>query len=81
MRVLLVEPDYKPKFPPLGLLKIGTFHRNRGDEVSFVRGITSDLEHWDRIYITTLFSFHHQKIIKTILHYKAILRNDVDTKY
>jgi hypothetical protein len=75
MRVLLVEPDYKSKFPPLGLLKIGTFHKNRGDEVVFVRGL-SEPEYWDRVYITTLFSFHHEKIIKTILHYKAMLRDD-----
>jgi hypothetical protein len=76
MRVLLVEPDYKSKFPPLGLLKIGTFHQDRGDEVVFVRGMNEN-QHWDRIYITTLFSFHHQKVINTILHYKAMLRNDV----
>ena len=76
MRILLVEPDYKSKFPPLGLLKIGTFHKNRGDEVVFVRGQTEP-EYWDRIYITALFSFHHEKIIKTILHYKAMLRDDV----
>lgn len=76
MCILLVEPDYKSKFPPLGLLKIGTFHKNRGDEVVFVRGL-SEQEYWDRVYITTLFSFHHEKIIKTILHYKAMLRDDV----
>ena len=76
MRILLVEPDYKSKFPPLGLFKIGTFHKNRGDEVVFVRGL-ADPEYWDRIYITTLFSFHHAKIIKTILHYKAMLRDDI----
>ena len=76
MRVLLVEPDYKSKFPPLGLLKIGTFHKSQGDQVAFVRGLTEH-EYWDRVYITTLFSFHHEKIIKTILHYKDMLRGDV----
>jgi len=76
MRILLVEPDYKSKFPPLGLLKIGTFHKDQGDEVVFVRGLTEP-GYWDRIYITTLFSFYHAKIIKTILHYKAMLRDDV----
>ena len=73
MRILLVEPDYKSKFPPLGLLKIGAFHKNRGDEVVFVRGL-AEPDYWDRVYITTLFSFHHAKIIKTILHYKVMLR-------
>jgi hypothetical protein len=42
-----------------------------------VRGILKEIEHWDRIYITTLFSFCHDKIIKTILHYKQVLGNDL----
>ncbi len=76
MRVLLVEPDYNSKFPPLGLLKIGTCHKERGDEVVFVCGMTEP-EYRDRSYISTLFSFHFDKTIKTILHYKEIVRDDV----
>ncbi|MDR0522129.1 MAG: hypothetical protein LBH00_09800 [Planctomycetaceae bacterium] len=78
MRVLLVEPDYKSKFPPLGLLKIGTFHRERGDEVVLVRGCVKENQHWDRVYITTLFSFNHKKIIDTIQYYKTLLHNDIN---
>ena len=37
-RVLLVEPDYKNKYPPLGLMKLATYHRNRGDNVRFFKG-------------------------------------------
>ena len=37
---LLVEPDYYARYPPLGLLKIATYHRLLGDEVYFVRGLT-----------------------------------------
>ncbi len=77
MRVLLVEPDYKSKFPPLGLLKIGSYHKSRGDEVRLVRGMLKADGHWDRIYVTTLFSFHHHKIIQTIKHYKEALGGDV----
>jgi hypothetical protein len=75
MRVLLVEPDYKSKFPPLGLLKIGTYHKNQGDYVRFVREMIKDDFSWDRIYITTMFSFHHDKVVKTIRHYKELLGN------
>ncbi len=42
-RVLLVEPNYRNKYPPLGLMKLATYHRNRGDEVSFFKGDLRDL--------------------------------------
>ena len=71
-KILLVEPAYKNKYPPLGLMKISTFHKRRGDEVYFVKGLDKDLrvQLWDRIYITTLFSFHWTETIKTIKYYK-----------
>ena len=37
-RVLLVEPSYRNKYPPLGLMKLATYHRNRGDFVRFYKG-------------------------------------------
>lgn len=37
-RVLLVEPGYRNKYPPLGLMKLATYHRNRGDYVRFYKG-------------------------------------------
>jgi hypothetical protein len=37
-RVLLVEPGYRNKYPPLGLMKLATYHRMRGDEVRFFKG-------------------------------------------
>lgn len=59
MRVLLVEPKYKNKYPPMGLMKISTYHKILGDEVHFVKGTNPsiDAEVWDRIYVTTLFTF------------------------
>ena len=77
LRVLLVEPDYKAKFPPLGLLKIGTYHKSRGDKVRLVRGNLKDAGYWDRVYITSLFSFNHKKTIETILHYKTVVDDDL----
>ena len=29
-KVLLIEPNYANKFPPVGLMKIATYYRNRG---------------------------------------------------
>ncbi len=37
-RVLLVEPGYRNKYPPLGLMKLATYHRKRGDFVRFFKG-------------------------------------------
>lgn len=36
--ILLIEPAYRNKFPPLGLMKIATYHRQRGDRVVFAKG-------------------------------------------
>ncbi len=71
-KVLLIEPAYKNKYPPLGLMKISSFHKDRGDEVRFVKGLNKDAQSqiWDRIYITTLFSFYWDITIKTIKYYE-----------
>ncbi len=145
-KVLLIEPDYSNKYPPIGLMKLATYHRNLGDDVEFFkgefkefileklytslvknlynnddsvdwykhkaeikrylkRGLTSSLEllvsktdsklainnlleyrsyynkkeylnidefKWDRICITTLFTFHWDKTVKTINEFKVL---------
>ena len=42
-KVLLVEPNYKNKYPPMGLMKIATYYRNLGDDVTFFKGDLRDL--------------------------------------
>jgi len=77
MRVLLVEPNYKNKYPPMGLMKISTYHKMLGDEVRFVKGFDREIddEVWDRIYITTLFTFDFDVDVETINHYKLLVNN------
>lgn len=36
--ILLLEPNYKNKFPPIGLMKLATYFRLRGDNVVFYKG-------------------------------------------
>jgi len=65
VRLLLVEPAFpiadKSKnhshFLPIGLLKIGTYHKVRGDRVKLVRGLKRCGFIPDRILITSLFTY------------------------
>ena len=41
--ILLIEPNYKNKYPPIGLMKIATYHRKLGDNVRFFKGDLRDL--------------------------------------
>ncbi len=68
-RILLIEPGYRNKYPPLGLMKLASYHRNRGDHIQFAKlgfgGIEGMLPlldtPWDRVYVTTLFSFEWKR--------------------
>ena len=68
--VLLIEPGYRNKYPPLGLMKLAAYHRDRGDAVRFAKVGIDDWSDgcgvqlgaaWDRVYVTTLFSFEWQR--------------------
>lgn len=41
--ILLIEPDYKNKYPPIGLMKIATYHKRQGDHVRFFKGNVNEL--------------------------------------
>jgi hypothetical protein len=68
--ILLIEPGYKNKYPALGLMKIAQYHGQNGkqDNVYFIKGEDRRalMKAWDRIYVTTLFSFEFPKISQTI---------------
>lgn len=74
-RILLVEPNYKNKYPPVGLMKIATYYKNKGDIVEFRKGIipVDDAKQYDRVLITTLFTFDFDKCVATIQYYVNIL--------
>lgn len=41
--ILLIEPNYKNKYPPMGLMKISTYYKMLGDNVTFFKGNLIDL--------------------------------------
>ena len=80
--ILLIEPDYKNKYPPLGLMKIAQYHGEHGknDNVRFIKGKDRTVldTYWDRIYITTLFSFEYNRIAKSIDFALEAVNGDAD---
>ena len=80
--ILLVEPGYKNKYPPLGLMKIAQYHgpHGKGDRVRFIKGEDKSIlaEAWDRVYITTLFSFEYQRISQSIEFAKSVVHGQTD---
>ena len=64
-KILLVEPNFpiatKSKnhahFLPIGLLKIGTYHKQKWDRVKLVRGLKRCGFTPDRILITSIFTY------------------------
>ena len=40
--ILLIEPNYKNKFPPIALMKLSAYHKKLGDNVVFYKGEFKD---------------------------------------
>lgn len=80
--ILLIEPGYKNKYPPLGLMKIAQYHGPDGkkDNVRFVKGEDQSVmsQAWDRIYVTTLFSFEYPKIATSIDYALKVANGQAD---
>ena len=78
-------------YPPLGLMKLSRFHKDRGDEVQFAYGCEKSLFRdsdlfdpqalWDRVYITTLFTYGWKRTIETITFYKEAVGGTVGRIY
>lgn len=80
--ILLIEPGYKNKYPPLGLMKLAQYHGPHGkrDKVTFIKGEDASVfgTAWDRIYITTLFSFEFSRIAQSIDFALSVANGNAD---
>jgi len=77
MKVLLVEPNYRSTFPPLGLLRISSYLKSVGISPTFVRGMDKvcQSDHWEQIYISSLFTYELPRTVKTINFYQRSVNN------
>lgn len=76
--ILLIEPNYANKYPPLGLMKISTFHKRMGDCVVFAKGsLPYELaeKRWDRVYVSTLFTFEWEETRKSIEYAFTVVKD------
>ena len=77
MNILLAEPAFpipdKSKnhshFLPIGLLKIGTYHKLLGDNVHLIRGNGTPPFTPDRVLITSLFTYWSQAVHESAAYY------------
>lgn len=77
--ILLLEPDYSNKYPPIGLMKISYFHKYiHHDYVRFAKGMLPDAfrgKKWDRVYVTTLFTFEWERTKKAIEYALSVVKD------
>ena len=77
MKILLVEPNYRSTFPPLGLLRISSYFKSIGESPTFIRGCNREIQKttWDKIFISSLFTFELPRTVKTIIFYQNCVNN------
>lgn len=82
-KILILEPNYTAKYPPLGLMKIAYYHKHirKDHPVIFAKGqisVGSEYENmeWDRIYVSTMFTYEWKETIKAIEYAKKLVAGD-----
>ena len=77
--ILLLEPGYSNKYPPIGLMKISYFHKYiHHDYVRFAKGELPEAfrdKKWDRVYVTTLFTFEWERTKKAIEYALSVAKD------
>jgi len=77
--ILLLEPGYSNKYPPIGLMKISYFHKYiHHDYVRFAKGELPEAfrdKKWDRVYVTTLFTFEWERTKKAIEYALTVVKD------
>ena len=73
MRVLLVEPAYYTRYPPLGLLKLASFHKACGDDVVFHRGLRGGVSPRPKlILVSSLFTYSWRPVHEAVRYCRSL---------
>jgi len=72
LHVVLVEPEFYTRYPPLGLLKIAAYHKFKGDSTELVRGEKHPARRPDKIYVTSLFTYAWKPVHRSVRYYKKL---------
>lgn len=69
--IVLVEPEYYTRYPPIGLLKISSYEKSKGNTTELVRKSAFPKKKPDKIYVTSLFTWAWKPVWNTVRVYKA----------
>lgn len=70
MKIGLIDVD-SHNFPNLALMKISAYHKSIGDDVGFV---SNYFEHYDKVYISKIFSDEYSQLDETIINADEIIK-------
>lgn len=65
-----MEPDYYSRYPPLGLLKLSSYHKSQGDQVEYLHGKSLPKRTPDLIYVTSLFTYSWRPVHESVRFFK-----------
>lgn len=71
-KVLLIEPNYKNKYPPMSLMKLATYHRRLGDEVTFYKGNDVDFAVNETMKLTISTLYNNDRTVNWNAHWDDI---------
>ena len=71
-KVLLIEPNYKNKYPPMSLMKLATYHRRLGDEVTFYKGNDVDFAVNETMKLTISTLYNNDRTVSWNAHWDDI---------